>query len=173
MKMRWTFWIDVGGTFTDCFGRAPDGEWHRTKVLSNDDAPIQAIRKLMGISAGEAIGPISVALGTTRGTNALLERKGAQVALVTTKGFGDVLEIGTQARPHLFKLKIDKPPSLHRHVVEVDERLDSAGRVIKPLDEHEVRQRLQELKQRGVSSIAICLVHAYVNDQHEKRHRLI
>ena len=74
MAEHWTFWIDVGGTFTDCVGRGPDGRWHHHKVLSSDDAPIVAIRELMGLDEDEPIGPVSVGLGTTRATNALLER---------------------------------------------------------------------------------------------------
>lgn len=168
-KPCWAFWIDVGGTFTDCIGRSPDGRRYQAKVLSRDDAPVLAIRQVMGLRPDEPIGPVTISLGTTRGTNALLERKGAPVALVTTQGFADLLHIGTQARQHLFKLKIEKPPVLHSGVYELDERLDADGRVLSPLNEDQAEQVLHQIKQDGFDSIAICLLHAYVNDEHERR----
>lgn len=166
--MDWSFWIDVGGTFTDCVGRSPSGEWHQLKVLSGHDSPVVAIRKLMGLADDDPIGPVSVGLGTTRGTNALLERKGAETALITTAGFGDLLEIGTQARPHLFRLNIEKPPALHRHTYELDERLDAEGRVLNPLSIEGVNKVLSDIRDRGVDSVAVCLIHAYVNNKHEQ-----
>ncbi|MFM8217503.1 MAG: hydantoinase/oxoprolinase N-terminal domain-containing protein, partial [Planctomycetaceae bacterium] len=110
-----------------------------------------------------------VRLGTTRGTNALLTRRGARTAFLTTRGFADVLEIANQDRPRLFDLDIRKPSPLAETVVEIDERLDSDGRVLQPLQEGAVRDRLQQLAATGIESIAICLLHAFANPAHEVR----
>ena len=104
---KWQFWIDRGGTFTDIVGRDPAGALHPRKLLSDNpqayaDAAIQGIRDLMGVGPDEPIpsGSIeSIKMGTTVATNALLERKGERTALLITKGFGDGLAIGYQARP--------------------------------------------------------------------------
>ena len=167
----WEFWIDVGGTFTDCIGRAPDGAVRTCKVLSSapgeQPAPVTGIRRLMGLGADEAVGPVRVRLGTTRGTNALLERKGARVALVTTKGFGDLPRIGTQARPELFALHVVKPEPLAERVVELDERIDAAGQVLKPLGVERAVAALRPLVAEGIEALAVCLLNSYVNPAHE------
>ena len=234
----WQFWIDVGGTFTDCIACRPDGslashkllsssvykgivgvgstaltirdtartsdpdgffEGYRLRVLrrmdsigadrtelvhgdleiarfdrcagtlelvcplktipepgllyeisSGEEAPITGIRWLMGKRLAEEIGEVEVRLGTTRGTNALLERRGAATALVTTAGFRDVLRIAYQNRPRLFDLEIRLPSDLYREVVELQERLDKDGRLLQPLDEGEVRRQLAELRDHGI-----------------------
>lgn len=169
MPQPWTFWIDVGGTFTDCFGRSPDGTHHHTKVLSRNDAPAAAIRRIMQLADDQPVGPVDIGLGTTRGTNALLERKGASVGFVTTAGFGDLLAIGTQARPRLFNLHIQKPTPLYDHVLEIEERIDAAGQVLTPLNESQAHEQLTQLRERGVAALAICLLNAYVNADHEKQ----
>src|SRR5689334_15332478 len=115
---RWQFWIDRGGTFTDCLGLDPEtGELRVAKVLSSDRAPLVAIRQILGLEDRSPIPPCDVRMGTTVATNALLERKGTPSALVVTRGFADLLEIGTQARPHIFDLEIRKPALLHREVL--------------------------------------------------------
>ena len=114
---RWQFWIDRGGTFTDIVARRPDGSLTTHKLLSDNpehyrDAAVAGIRHLLGLRAGEAITPRDVEMvkmGTTVATNALLERKGEPVALVTTRGFRDVLRIAYQNRPRLFDLDIGPP----------------------------------------------------------------
>jgi 5-oxoprolinase (ATP-hydrolysing) len=250
---RWQFWIDVGGTFTDCIARRPDGAMATHKLLSSgvykseiapgsdrstlilagragdpvdffagwrlsllepgpgsevrllepdlevrsydsepgsvrlarpladdprpgtlvelaspEEAPLAGIRWLMGKRLGEQIGPVEVRLGTTRGTNALLERQGAATALITTAGFRDVLRIAYQNRPALFDLNIRKPADLYREVVEVDERVDQAGQVLRPLDADEVRDKLAAVRERGITSLAVCLLNSYRNDAHEQ-----
>ena len=94
------------------------------------EAPVVAIRYLLGLPLAEPVPPVSLRLGTTRGTNALITRSGARTALVTTRGFGDVLEIGYQARPRLFDLTVRKPPVLTTAVVEIDERVTHDGQVL-------------------------------------------
>ena len=255
----WQFWIDVGGTFTDCLARTPDGRIRTFKLLSSgrlpvtlrekeggrfgvpiagvagsrrflegmsftptantsnqdyvlepagadsgtddflvgphggvdnrlnragvyDDpdpwngylttfepAPVMGIRYLMDLPAWAEIGPVEVRLGTTRGTNALLERQGADVAFVTTAGLGDALRIANQNRPKLFDLNIRKPADLYREVVEIDERLAADGSVLTPLDDDAVRRQLAAVKGRGIDSLAVCLLHSYRNDAHERR----
>ena len=138
------------------------------ELRSNEEAPVTAIRLLMQLSPGMPVGPIELRLGTTRATNALLERKGASVALVTTKGFADVLKIGNQDRPELFELDIRKRDELATTVVEIDERLTATGEVLRVPDEREVRDKLESLRDAGIETLAICLLHAYLNPDHEE-----
>lgn len=248
MAAEWEFWIDVGGTFTDCIYRRPDDSVSTLKVLSSgitkgiveettgtdrivdsarrgdpegfwsgytirflndaglpvhtatvrksqrangvlaieqplpadvtagtryeldggEEAPIQAIRRAMSLSLKETIPPVSVRLGTTRGTNALLTRNGARTAFVTTRGFQDVLLIGNQDRPRLFDLAIQKPEPLFEQTIEIDERMDADGTVLKSPDIDQVRRRLEQLRRSGIESIAICLLHAFANGEHEQ-----
>ena len=114
---RWSFWIDRGGTFTDVVARDPSGRLHVEKLLSADpehyeDATLEALRRLLGEPPWGPAQVEAVRMGTTVATNALLERHGAPVVLVTTAGCEDLLEIGTQARPDLFALEIRKPTPL-------------------------------------------------------------
>jgi len=240
----WEFWIDVGGTFTDCLGRSPDGEIRRHKLLSSGitkgsvgkestsaclidplrqgdpadfwvgywlslfnstgevltetqverfdasrgalylhdelsvdgasyelrcdlEAPVLGIRYLLGLPNHQAVPPIRLRLGTTRGTNALLTRTGARTALVTTRGFGDILEIGYQDRPRLFDLTIRKSPPLAEMSIEIDERVDAQGNVLIAPQADEVRQLLLKLRDAGIEALAICLLHADLFPGHE------
>ncbi len=244
---RWQFWIDVGGTFTDCIARLPDGSLRTHKLLStgrypclaeaggsatgwrdaalrrapagyfagyrfactlpghgpvertvsgfdhvqgalsfdaplpadpppgtrgelfsSEEAPVSGIRWLLGLRLDEFIGPIRVRLGTTRATNALLERRGARTALVATAGFADALRIGGQDRPRLFDLRIDQPPELYEAAVEIDERIAADGSVLRPLDEPAVHAALAGLHASGIKSLAVCLLHSYRNPAHEE-----
>jgi 5-oxoprolinase (ATP-hydrolysing) len=138
------------------------------ELRSNEEAPVTAIRYLMGQRLSDPLGPIQVRLGTTRATNALLERKGAQTALITTKGFGDVLKIGYQDRPELFKLNIRKRSELTSEVVEIDERIAPTGEILKAPNQDTVVRQLMDLANGGIESLAICLLHAHVNPVHEE-----
>lgn len=137
------------------------------ELRSEEEAPVVAIRYLMGLCLDEPIGPIDLRLGTTRATNALLERKGAKTAFVTTKGFGDVLKIGYQDRPKLFSLNIRKRDELASCVVEIDERVTAAGQVLARPDERIVREQLEEVRDSGIEAVAICLLHAHAYPTHE------
>jgi 5-oxoprolinase (ATP-hydrolysing) len=162
MSARWEFWIDRGGTFTDCLGRDPDnGQIHVAKVLSSGKAPVEGIRRILGLRENEAVPACDVRMGTTVATNALLERKGAPCGLVISRGFRDALEIGTQARPKIFELHIKKPDLLYRHVVEVDARADAQGRVLARPTSEVARTAFVELREKGLDSVAIVLLHAY------------
>ena len=156
----------AGGEGTGACLALPSGM--RYELSSSEEAPILAIRTALGLRLDEAIPPVSVRLGTTRGTNALLTRKGARTGFVTTKGFRDVLLIANQDRPRLFDLAIQKPEPLFAAVAEIDERLDAAGNVLLAPDEATVRERLLELKAAGCESLAICLLHAFANPIHEQ-----
>ena len=169
-EANWEFWIDRGGTFTDVVARRPDGALVTKKLLSDnpeqyDDAAVAGIRALMA-EHGEA--PIrAVKMGTTVATNALLERKGEPVVLAITRGLGDALRIGYQARPRIFARNIVLPEPLYGHVVEVEERVTAAGEVLRPLDEPAARADLQAAYDRGYRAIAIVLMHGWRWTAHE------
>lgn len=245
---KWEFWIDVGGTFTDCIARSPRNEFIPFKTLSSgmtkgrvqeisdpttivdpsrqgdpadfwqeyqivflneagqsahsaqvtsfdtttgtlqftpglpesvsvssgyeltsgEEAPVLAIRWILGLKKSDTISNIIVKLGTTRGTNALLTRNGARTAFITTRGFADVLLIGNQDRPRLFDLVIQKPEPLFETTVEIDERIDAEGNVLQAPNPQTIRQQLEDLKSNGVESLAICLLHSFANPEHEE-----
>lgn len=139
----------------------------RYELVSGIEAPVLAARLLLGCNLSEPLPPLDVRLGTTRGTNALLTRNGEPCALVTTKGFADLVRIGYQERPELFALAVRKRTPLHHCVVEIDERLSADGSVLRPIDLHATERSLRELFQTGIRSIAICLLHSYCNPAHE------
>ena len=139
------------------------------EVISEEPAPILAARLVTGTAAHKALPDITMRLATTRGTNALLERRGAPMALFITQGFGDLLAIGDQQRPDLFALKIEKPPPLHEEVVEVMERLAVDGSVLVPLNLHEVQKNAERLIARGIRVAAVALMHSHVNPVHEQQ----
>jgi 5-oxoprolinase (ATP-hydrolysing) len=167
----WSFAIDRGGTFTDIVARDSNGALRVLKLLSENqrhypDAALEGIRQILGTEGG-SVG--SVRMGTTVATNALLERKGERTALVTTRGFGDALRIGTQARPEIFARHIILPELLHSAVAEVDERVSASGELIVRLDEADARTRLAELRAQGFDSVAILLMHGWAFPAHERR----
>ncbi|MCP4445561.1 MAG: 5-oxoprolinase [Myxococcales bacterium] len=168
MGARWQFWIDRGGTFTDCIGVSPNGDMRSVKVLSSDRAPLEGIRTLLEIAADAPIPPCNVRMGTTLATNALLERRGTITALVISRGFRDLLAIGTQARPDLFALDIVKPEMLYREVLEVGARLDARGAILEEPG-CEVREQLEDLLSQGIESLAIVVLHSYLDDTLERR----
>lgn len=195
------FAIDRGGTFTDVFARCPDGRVRVLKLLSEDpkydDAPTEGIRRVLresGVAVPER-GPLDsrhvqwIRMGTTVATNALLQRRGERTVLLVTRGFRDLLHIGTQARPDIFDLTVSVPPPLYEAVIEVDERLIPAqphcrlpgaqrgerltGRsgdevlVLRRPDMEALRAELQKVWERGVRSAAVLLLHSYTCPDHE------
>jgi 5-oxoprolinase (ATP-hydrolysing) len=173
----WHFWIDRGGTFTDIVALSPEHRILTRKLLSAHperyrDAAIQGIRDFLGLAAGDPIpaGRIaSVKMGTTVATNALLERQGEPVVLVTTLGFRDMLRIGYQNRPRLFDRHIVLPDRLERRVIEAQERIDAEGNVLLPLDEERVAADLRAAFAAGCTAAAIVLMHGYRFPAHEER----
>lgn len=139
------------------------------ELTTNEPAPILAARLVTGTAATDALPQMTMRLATTRGTNALLERAGATTAFFVTRGFGDLLLIGDQQRPDLFALDITKRQPLHEHVIEVDERLDAEGNVLRELDEDAVRDAAEQLVSREVTVGAVALLHSYRNSDHEER----
>lgn len=167
MAQRWQIAIDRGGTFTDCVGVDPAGRLHVVKVLSNDRAPLDGIRRLMGLSARAPIPACDVRMGTTLATNALLERRGRRTALLITRGFGDLLEIGTQARSDLFAIEIRKPRPLPERVIEVDARHDARGLVLLRPETSAVLETLAETRALGITSLAVVVLNAHRNPELE------
>ena len=172
---KWDFWIDRGGTFTDVVGKAPDGRLHQRKLLSENpeaykDAAIQGIRDLLGVAQDEAIPAESIGnvkMGTTVATNALLERKGDRTLLVITKGFRDALRIAYQARPDIFAKQIILPEQLYERVIEIDERMSARGEVRREPDIAALEGALAEAREAGIDSVAVVLMHAWRNPDHE------
>ncbi|CAL8292881.1 unnamed protein product [Lota lota] len=201
---KFDFAIDRGGTFTDVFARLPDGRERVLKLLSRDpqnykDAPTEGIRRVLEEETGKLFPreqPVATSLigwirmGTTVATNALLEREGERTALLVTKGFKDLLHIGTQARPKLFDLEMSMPDVLYEEVIEVDERVilkqdgcqlprrdpkrtvtgstGDALEVWRELDLKSVEKDLKGVLDRGITSLAVLLLHSYTWSAHEK-----
>ncbi|WP_340149545.1 hydantoinase B/oxoprolinase family protein [uncultured Sneathiella sp.] len=173
----WQFWVDRGGTFTDLVARTPGGTIVTHKLLSEnpeqyEDAALQGIRDLLGLDKSDDIPAAridAVKMGTTVATNALLERKGEPLVLVTTEGFRDSLRIGYQTRPKLFALNIELPEMLYERVIEVPERLGATGEVIHALDAEVARKSLQAAYDEGLRACAVVFMHGYRYPDHEKK----
>jgi len=172
MTSGWSFAIDRGGTFTDVIARSPRNEVVVEKLLSENpsqyaDAALEAIRRIL--ARGDGGDAASVRMGTTVATNALLERRGDRVALAITRGFGDALRIGYQARPDIFARHIVLPDQAYERVVEVDERVGAGGEIVRPLDEERTRAALAEVRASGIDALAIVLLHGWRFTDHEER----
>ena len=172
---RWQVFVDRGGTFTDLVARNPQGRLVTAKLLSQapeqyDDAAVEGIRRLLDLPPGSAIPADQVEVvkvGTTVATNALLERKGEPTLLVITRGFGDALRIAYQNRPKLFEREIVLPELLYRDVLEVDERINVAGEILRALDVTSARRGMQAAYDQGLRAVAIVLMHA---DRYGEKH---
>ena len=195
MTKGWSFSIDRGGTFTDIVARAPDGRLLTAKLLSDnpeqyEDAAVEGIRRMLAAheprhcerseaiqtSASPEAGSLrrsarndglTVKMGTTVATNALLERKGEKLVLAITAGFGDALRIGYQARPDIFARRIVLPEALYDHVVEIDERMTAEGETLRALDAEGARSSLISAYKRGYRAVAIVLMHGWRWTAHE------
>ena len=170
--------VDIGGTFTDFALETPTQSF-TAKVLTTPTEPERAVLEgTVQILAQAGLSPDALDLvvhGTTLATNAIIERKGAKVAFLTTEGFRDVLAMGTESRYDQYDLQIDLPEPLvpRRLRLPVRERLDRAGRVLVPLDEEGVRALLPVLRAEEVEALAVGFLHAYINPCHEHRVREI
>jgi N-methylhydantoinase A len=165
--------VDVGGTFTDAV-LLDQGDVHTAKVPTTpgDESAgvMQAVDEVLKRARASAGDVAAFAHGMTVGTNALLEERGARTALIATRGFADLLEIGRQDRPHLYRLCAPKPaplvqPSLR---LEADERIGPEG-VVAPLPEEEPERLAELLREQGVESVAVCLLFSYLDPSHERR----
>jgi N-methylhydantoinase A len=167
--------FDIGGTFTDfvLHDGAADRTWF-LKVPSTPQAPEKAV--LAGVDeilgrAGMALSSVDTVLhATTAATNAIIERKGAEVGLLTTEGFRDILIIGRQKRYETYDLYIDKPAPLlkRRHIHEVRERIGHDGQVLKALDTASLDEAIDAMAKSGRETVAVSLLHAYANPEHER-----
>jgi N-methylhydantoinase A len=166
--------VDIGGTFTD-LALEHGGKRTTVKVLTTPAAPEQGVMEgfeMIIRTAGVAAADIALIIhGTTLATNAIIERKGARTALVTTEGFRDVIAMGNESRYDQYDLNIVLPePLVPRYLrLPVPERLDNTGAVLRPLDEAAVEALIPVLRQENVESIAVGLLHAFVNPVHERR----
>jgi N-methylhydantoinase A len=171
--------FDVGGTFTDFVLQDAEGRLHTGKQLTTYPDPSQAciegLEELMARTGTPWPALQRAVHGTTLGSNLLIERKATGVALVTTRGFRDVLAIGRQKRYELYDLQIDRPrPLLDRtQVHELSERMLADGSVRVPIAEGEARELIVRLREQGVRSLAVCLLHSYANPAHERRFRAL
>ncbi|QMW23782.1 hydantoinase/oxoprolinase family protein [Sandaracinobacteroides saxicola] len=166
--------VDIGGTFTDVAVEQGSRRWS-VKVPTTHDAPDDAVMEAVARAMAQCGGSFAeidfLVHGTTLATNALIERKGARTALLTTAGFRDVLEMGTEGRFDQYDLKIVKPtPLVPRHWrFGVGERLYADGSVLEPLDEAGVEAAADAMSAEGVEAVAIAFLHAYANGAHELR----
>ena len=166
---------DVGGTFTDIVLASSTGRYFRSKLLSTPpnygDAVIEGLSALIRNHDIDPSRIVRTVHGATVATNAILEAKGARTALVTTKGFRDVLELTRQRRPSLFDLRWEKPvPLVPRYLrLEVTERIDAKGEIQTALDHGEVKAAAAQLAGTDVTAVAVCFINSYLNPVHEKR----
>src|SRR5690348_1059196 len=165
--------VDIGGTFTD-LALEHDGKRTTIKVLTTSSAPEQGVmagvREILQTS-GIAAGDIAIVIhGTTLATNAVIERKGARTALITTQGFRDVIAMGNESRYDQYDLNIVLPePLVPRYLrLPIPERLDNEGNVLLPLETAALRAVVPVLKREGVESIAVGFLHSFVNPVHER-----
>ena len=173
--MTWVIGVDVGGTFTDFFAVDPvSGRQALFKRPSTPEDPGKAILdglREMAESTGVSLEDADrVAHGTTVATNALIQRKGGRVTLVTTEGFRDLLEIGRQVRPHMYDLQLDVPAPLvpEERRLEVSERITAGGRVVKPLKAEEIERVVDAVRATEAQSCAVCLLFAFESPEHEQ-----
>ena len=166
---------DIGGTFTDVAVLTPDGRLATRKLPSTPanyaDAVIAGVRSLLE-ELGSPPGALEELLhGCTVATNAILEGKGAPTALLTTRGFRDVLELRRVRVPELYEPLYERPPPLVPRQLrfEVDERTGPRGEVLRPLDEAGVRAAAERIRAAGIEAVAVCYLHSYANPAHERR----
>ncbi len=166
--------VDIGGTFTDVALELGEKRWS-AKILTTPEAPERAVIEVIHQVLGEAgLGPADLSIiihGTTLATNAIIERKGARTALVTTEGFRDTIEIRHENRFEQYDVNIDLPPPLvpRRLRFPVGERVDAQGRVLVPLDETGVADLAGRLAEHRVEAVAVGFLHSFTNPAHERR----
>ena len=174
--MGYMIGVDVGGTFTDfsVFHQETGKLFHFKHSSTNQDSSIaivDGIQKVLAMEGAVTADVVYLAHGTTVSTNALIEKTGAHVGLITTEGFHDIMEIGLQKRPEMYDTLAQKPQSLIQTGMNkgVTERIGYDGQIVKPLDEAEVRRVVELFKRNGVDSIAVATLFSFLNPVHEKR----
>ncbi len=136
-------------------------------IYSGEEAPLMLARMITATNLNSPLPPIEMRLASTKGTNALLEKKGAEMVLIVTSGFKDIMNIGNQQRPDIFSLNVEKPDPLCRYVIEVDERVNSNGEIIRALNSSDIETKLTKYLKKGVKVAAVALLNAYQNPDHE------
>ena len=167
--MKWTVGVDVGGTFTDFFAFSVEHEAtfvHKRPSTPHDpsEAVIDGLSELLTWNNISPQDVIFFAHGTTVATNTLIQRKGGTVAVLTTKGFRDLLEIGRQIRPSMYDLKKDQPKALvsREHRFEVRERIGFLGDVIEPLRDEEISRVVGLIEHCAVDAVAVCFLFSFI-----------
>ena len=167
--------VDIGGTFTDIVGRRADGCVFVEKVLSSvhdySEGIVDGIGRILRRSGVAPDAVQELVHATTVATNSIIERKGAHTGLITTRGFRDVLDIRNSRRPEMYNIEWIKPPALvDRYLrLEVDERLDAEGSVLRRLDLAGAERAAERFRKDKVESVAVCLVNSFANPEHERR----
>ncbi len=159
---------DNRGTILEHSTTTPLAPGDAIELRSPEESPIVGARLLTRTPAGRPLPPMQLRLATTRGTNALLERRAGPVAFFVTHGFSDLLTIGTQQRPDIFALNITKPRPLYDEVIEVKGRLSVDGSILRPLSLDALLPALAQLRAKGIRSAAIALIHSWINPAHEQ-----
>jgi len=174
--VSWIIGVDVGGTFTDFFAfRETDGRTHKWKRPSTPSNPAEAIiagLKELCATHDIPIGEVDrLCHGSTVATNALIQRRGADCALITTRGMRDVIEIGRQTRPVVDSHEIDSPPPLipRKHRYELAERMLSSGEVLSPVPVDELETLIETIRAEGLQAVAVCFLFSYANSAHEEQ----
>ncbi len=174
--MGWTIGVDVGGTFTDFYAANDEtGIFHVGKTSSTPSNPADAILNGLVALCGQYEIPMDkinrLSHGTTVGTNALIQRTGSTVALITTKGFRDLLEIGRQTRPHMYDLQKDHPTPLvdREHRIELRERIGAAGEIVHTPDAKDIAAAVDKAIESGAAACAIGFLFAFRNPEHEQQ----
>jgi len=174
--VSWLVGVDVGGTFTDFFAHHARTRVTRLfKIPSTPSNPAAAIadglREMSRNFGIEAKQVSRLCHGTTVATNTLIQRNGGKVAVITTRGFRDLLEIGRQTRPHLYSFQIDHPQPLvpRQRRFEVEERITDGPRILRPLLEQSTQQAVQAVKESGAESCAVCLLFSFLDASHERK----
>ena len=175
-RARFSLGVDIGGTFTDfALMNTASGEVHVAKVLTNyqdlTQAVLDGVRQLAAKIPELGTAIERVIHGTTLATNALIERKGGNTALLVTRGFRDTLELGRESRFDIYDINIEMPAALvpRKHVFEIDERIDHTGSVAVPLAIDQAQEMIAQIKAQGIAAIAVCLLHAFRNPAHERQ----
>jgi N-methylhydantoinase A len=173
--MGWVIGVDVGGTFTDFFAIESEGgrQAHFKRPSTPDDpgrAILDGFREMADATGVSAAKAERIAHGTTVATNALIQRKGGRVTLVTTRGFRDLLEIGRQVRPHMYDLQLDQPAPLvpEERRLEVAERVTAGGRIVLPLEQGEIERIVEAVRATKADACAVCLLFAFESPAHEQ-----
>lgn len=143
------------------------------EITSDEEAPVLGARLITQTGLNEQFPDLQLKLGSTKGTNALLERKGAKTLFIVTKGFADLLKIGNQSRPDIFALNVKKPKQLTHKIIEIDERINAKGEILKPLDIKSFKNEIRSINKSDIESVAIALINSYINPTHEQQLAII